>query len=71
MGHLSLGESSKSQSYHKAHLLGELVEVKKRFVHKTVKIKVIKKSIRFYIGSTTDVIRVLFVSFIDFCRTFT
>jgi len=37
MGHLSLGESSKPQSYHKAHLLGELVEIKKRIVHKDEK----------------------------------
>jgi len=37
MGHLSLGESSKPQSHHKTHLLGELVEVKKRMVHKDEK----------------------------------
>jgi len=39
MGHLSLGEYSKPQSYHKAHLFGELVEVKKRLVHKNEKNK--------------------------------
>jgi len=38
MGHLSLGASSKPQVYHKAHILGELVEVKKRLGHKDVKL---------------------------------
>jgi len=38
MAHISSGASSKPQSYHKAHLLGELVEVKKQLVHKEEKI---------------------------------
>ena len=38
MAHISSGASSKSQSYHKAHLLGELVEVKKCLVHKEKKL---------------------------------
>ena len=43
MGHLSLGESSKPQSHHKAHLLGEPVEVKKRMVHKDEEISQLAK----------------------------
>ena len=46
MGHLSLGESSKLQSHHKAHLLGELVEVKKRMVHKDEEISRIAKRLQ-------------------------
>jgi len=34
MAHNSRGSSSKLQSYHKARLLGELVEVQKQLVHK-------------------------------------
>jgi len=44
MGHLSLGEFSKPQSYHKAH--GELVEVKKRLVHKDKKISKLAKRLQ-------------------------
>ena len=43
MGHLSLGESSKPQSHHKTHLLGELVEVKKRMVQKDEEISQLAK----------------------------
>ena len=34
MTHLSLGQSSKTQSSHKTHLLGELVDAKRRLTHK-------------------------------------
>jgi len=34
MANISSGASSKTKSYHKRHLLGELVEVKKKIVHK-------------------------------------
>jgi len=46
MGHLSLDEPLKPQSYHKAHLLGELVEVKKRLVHKDEKISQLAKRLQ-------------------------
>jgi len=46
MGHLSLGESSKPQSHHKAHLLGELMEVKKRMVHKEEEISQLAKRVQ-------------------------
>ena len=46
MGHLSLGESSKPQSYDKAHLLGELMEVKKRLVDKDEKISQLAKRLQ-------------------------
>jgi len=46
MGHLSLGESSKLQSYDKAHLLGELMEVKKRLVDKDEKISQLAKRLQ-------------------------
>ena len=46
MGNLSLGEPSKPQSYHKIHLLGELVEVKKRLVHKDEKISQLVKRLQ-------------------------
>jgi len=46
MGHLSLGESSKPQSQHKAHLLGKLVEVKKRMVHKDEEISQLAKRLQ-------------------------
>jgi len=38
MDNISSGASSKTKSYHKAHLLEELVEVKKQIVHKDEKI---------------------------------
>jgi len=38
MAHISSGASSKLQSYHKAHLLEKLVEVKKRVVNKDEKL---------------------------------
>jgi len=37
---------SKPQSYHKAHLLGELVEVKKRMVHKEEEISQLAKRLQ-------------------------
>jgi len=43
MGHFSLGQSSKPQSYHNAHLLGEHEEVQKRRVHKDEKISQLAK----------------------------
>jgi len=46
MGHLSLGESSKPQSHNKAHILGELVEVKKRMVHKDEEISQLVKRLQ-------------------------
>jgi len=46
MGHLSLGESSKPQAYHKAHILGELVEVKKLVVHKDEKLSQIAQRLQ-------------------------
>ena len=46
MGHLSLVESSIPQSHHKAHLLGELVEVKKRMVHKDEEISQLAKRLQ-------------------------
>jgi len=46
MGNLSLGESSKPQSHHKAHLLGEFVEVKKRMFHKDEEISQLAKKLQ-------------------------
>jgi len=46
MGHLPLGKSSKPQSHHKAHFLGELVEVKKRMVHKDEEISQLAKRLQ-------------------------
>jgi len=46
MGHFSLGESSKPQSYHKVHLLGETVEVNKRLAHKDEKISQLVKRLQ-------------------------
>jgi len=46
MGHLSLCEPSKLQLYHKAHLLGELVGVKKRLIHKDEKISKLAKRLQ-------------------------
>ena len=39
MGHISSGSSSKTKSYHKSQLLGELVEVKKQIIHKDEKLR--------------------------------
>ena len=38
MDHISSGASSNLKSYHNAHLLGELVEVKQQLVHKEDKL---------------------------------
>jgi len=46
MGHLSLGESSKLQSHHKARHLGEFVEAKKRMVHKDEEISQLAKRLQ-------------------------
>jgi len=53
MGNLSLGESSKLKSHHKTHLLGELVEVKKRMVHKDEEISQLAKKIAKTIRSSS------------------
>ena len=38
MANISSGTSSKTKSYHKAHFLGELVEIKKQIVHEDEKL---------------------------------
>ena len=46
MNNISSGASSKTKSYHQAHLLEELVEVKKQIAHKDEKISQLAKRLQ-------------------------
>jgi len=46
MSNISCGASSKPKSYHKAHLLGELVEVKKQIFYKDEKLSQLEQRLQ-------------------------
>jgi len=46
MANISSGASSKTKSYHKAHLLGEFMEVKQQLVHKEEKLSQFAKRLQ-------------------------